>query len=304
MTKRTKAEIVLVLVALIWGTSYVVMDIAMTEVQPFTLIALRFVIAIIVVVPIALAMKKLKNISRETVIYGLYLAIFLLLSCIGATLAVRSTSVSNVGFLTSMTVAFTPFLARIFKKEKLTHKTMLVVIMAIVGVGLLTLKGSFQVAVGDLWALFSALTYSIVMLIVEKAVSKPNVDSFQLGIFQMGFGAILAVIVALFVEDFAIPKTTEGIVALLILGVVSTGVAYIAQVMAQAHTTAVRAGVTFASQPVFAGLSGLIIAGEVLSVKGYVGGALIVASLVIMSLDFGALRIGKWFAKKINRNTN
>ncbi len=299
MTKRTKAEIILVLVALIWGTSYVVMDIAMREIQPFTLIALRFVIATLVVVPIALAMKKLKNISKETVIFGMYLGFFLLLSCVGATLAVRGTSVSNVGFLTSMTVAFTPFLARIFNKEKLTQKTMLVVAMSVVGVGLLTLKGNFQVALGDLWALFSALTYAIVILIVEKAVSKPRVDSFQLGIFQMGFGAVFGLIVALALEDFAIPKTTEGIMALLILGVVSTGVAYIAQVMAQAHTTAVRAGVTFATQPVFAGLSAIVIAGELLSVKGYIGGALIVASLVIMSLDFGNLRIGKWFASKV-----
>ncbi len=301
MTKRTKAEIVLVLVALIWGTSYVVMDIAMSEVQPFTLIALRFVTAFIVVVPIALMMKKLKNISKETVIFGAYLGFFLLLSCVGATFAVRGTSISNVGFLTSMTVAFTPFLARIFKKEKITHKTMLVVGMAVVGVGLLTLKGSFEVAIGDLWALFSALAYAIVILIVEKALTKPSVDSFQLGIFQMGFGGIFGLIVAFALEDVVLPKTTEGIVAVLILGVLSTGVAYIAQVMAQKYTTAVRAGVTFATQPVFAGLSATIIAGEVLSIKGYLGGALIVASLVIMSLDFGNLRIGKWASKKFKK---
>ena len=109
MNKQLKADMMLVMVTLCWGISYYLMDLALTDLDPFTLNALRFLGAFAVAG--LLSFKKVKTVNRTTLKYSLLVGAALVFVYIGATFGVKYTTLSNSGFLCALTVVFTPLIA-------------------------------------------------------------------------------------------------------------------------------------------------------------------------------------------------
>lgn len=273
----------LVLVTLFWGVSYWLIDISLTVMDPFTLNTYRFLIAFFLAV--VMTYPNLKNVSRITIKYSAILGVALIFVYIGATFAVRYTSLSNAGFLCALTVVITPILGFVFLKQKLQKKLAIVVLMCLIGIGLLTLNEELKPALGDLLAIMAAVAYAIHLLITESAVKKEGVNAFHLGVFQLGFTGLFNLILALIVEEPKLPSTLDVWGAVLFLSIFCTGLAFIIQTVAQQYTSASHVGIIFSLEPVFAGLVAFILAGEVLAPRGYLGAGLLVASLFIMELE-------------------
>ena len=295
MNKQLKADLMLVLVTLCWGVSYYLMDLALTDMDPFTLNAHRFLGAFAVAG--LLSYKKVKDVNRITLKYSLLVGAALVFVYIGATFGVKYTTLSNSGFLCALTVVFTPLIAWVFLRQKLDRKMTLSVVMCFIGIALLTLKDDFSINLGnlkgDLLCIICAVAYAIDLLLTEKAVSHKEVDAYQLGVFQLGVTGLCNLILAIIVETPHFPTTGNVWGAVIFLSIFCTGVAFVVQPVAQQYTSASHVGVIFALEPVFAGIVAFALAGEVLSPKSYFGAVLMIASIFIMEIDFS-----RFFSRK------
>ncbi|HYE68590.1 MAG TPA: DMT family transporter [Anaerovoracaceae bacterium] len=287
MTKQMRADIMLLMVTLFWGVSYWLIDVSLADVGPFTLNALRFLIAFFIAV--IFAFPKLKTVNRTTMKYSAIIGVALLFVYIGATFGVKYTSLSNAGFLCALTVVITPILAYFFLKQKPEKKLAVVVVMCLIGIALLTLKENLRPALGDLFCIMAAFAYAVDLLLTEIAIIRKKVDALQLGVFQLGFTGLFNLIISFFVETPTLPHSMDAWTAVLFLSVFCTGIAFIAQALAQQYTSASHVGVIFSLEPVFAGIVAYFLAGEILSARAYVGAALLVSSLFIMELDIKKL---------------
>lgn len=290
--KQMQADLMLILVTLCWGVSYYLMDLSLVDMDPFTLNAHRFLGAFFIAA--AISWKKVKTVNKTTLKYSVLVGIALVFVYIGATFGVKYTSLSNSGFLCAMTVVFTPMISRVVLKEKQDRKVVTAVLMCFVGIALLTLKDDFSINIGnlkgDLLCLMCAFAYAIDLLLTEKAVSHEEVDAYQLGVFQLGVTGVCNLIMAFITEQPHLPSTPSIWGAVLFLAIFCTGVAFVVQPVAQQYTTAAHTGVIFALEPVFAAVVAVIFAHEILTLKSYFGAFLMVASVIVMEIDFGSFR--------------
>ena len=176
-------------------------------------------------------------------------------------------------------------LAFFIKKQKPDKKLAIVVLMCLIGVALMTLNERFQMAPGDIFCLMCAVSYAADLLITESAVSKEEVNAFQLGIFQLGFTGVIMLMLALLFEEPHLPASAPVWGAISFLAIFCTGVAFIVQAIAQQHTTASHVGVIFALEPVFAAIVAFVFAGERLLPRAYIGAAMMLIGVFAMELD-------------------
>lgn len=298
MTKQMKADFMLLMVTLFWGVSYWLIDVSLTETTPFALNAIRFLLAFFIAV--AMAFPKLKTVNRETLKYSIFIAVSLVFVYIGATFGVKYTSLSNAGFLCALTVVMTPVLAFVFLKQKLEKKLAFVVLLCLIGIALLSLKDNLRPALGDIFCILAAFAYAVDLIITEVAIIKKGINAFQLGVFSLGFTGLFQLILSLAVEKPVLPHTPKVWAAVLFLSIFCTGAAFIVQSLAQQYTSASHVGVIFSLEPVFAGIVAFFLAGEILSLRAYVGAALLIAGLFIMELDIRKLVTS--FSKIVRRS--
>ncbi len=290
--KQFQADMMLILVTLCWGISYYLMDVALSDMDPFTLNAHRFLGAFAVAA--LLSWKKLLNVNKTTLKYSVLVGVALVFVYIGATFGVKYTTLSNSGFLCALTVIFTPIIGFIFLRQRLSRKMLIAVLMCFVGIALLTLKDDFSINManlkGDLLCTMCGVAYAIDLLLTEKAVAHEEVDAFQLGVFQLGVTGVCNLILAFLVETPHFPTEPSIWGAVAFLSIFCTGVAFIVQPIAQQYTSASHTGVIFALEPVFAGIVAFVLVGEVLTAKAYLGAVLMVASIFVMEIDFTGLK--------------
>ncbi|WP_312354147.1 DMT family transporter [Aminipila sp.] len=287
MSKQIKADLMLMLVTLCWGVSYLLMDICLSEIGPLTLNAYRFLIAFFAAV--ALAFTKLKNVNKITLKYSAVIGLALTLVYIGVTYGVMYTSLSNAGFLCALTVVITPILTFLIKKETPNKKLILVLLLCLIGIALMTLNEQLKPALGDVLCIMCAFAYAVDLIIADTAVHKEEVNAFQLGVYQLGFTGLYILILALVLETPVLPVEPSVWASMLFLAVFCTGVAFIVQVIAQQYTSATHVGVIFALEPVFAAVAAFFFAGERLLPRAYLGAVLMLLGIFIMEIDMKSL---------------
>ena len=292
MKKNLKADLMLVIVTLGWGISYYLMDIALSDVDAFTLNAYRFLGAFFVAGLITF--NKIKSVNRETLKYSIFVGVALFFVYTGATFGVKYTTLSNSGFLCALAVMFVPIFEFLFFRKKPERKIVFAVTVSLIGIMLLTLEDDFSINMahlkGDLLCLMCAVAYAVDLVLTEKAVSHEEVDAFQLGVFQLGVTGILNMILAFMIEEPHMPQTPSVWGCVLFLSIFCTGIAFIVQAVAQQYTTASHVGIIFTLEPVFAGIVAFFLAGEVLTVKAYIGAALMIGALFITEIDFSGIK--------------
>lgn len=304
MSKSLKADLMLMLVTLGWGVSYLMMAICLKEIAPLTLNAYRFLIAFFVA--LLIAFPKLKNVNKVTLKYSAMIGGALTLVYIGATYGVMYTSLSNAGFLCALTVIITPILTFFIKKEPPSKKLVTVLLMCLTGIGLMTLNNQLKPALGDILCIMCAFAYAIDLMITDTAVHKEEVNAFQLGVYQLGFTGLYMLILALFLETPVLPSKPSIWASMLFLAIFCTGVAFIVQVVAQQYTSATHVGVIFALEPVFAAVAAYFFAGERLMPRAYIGALLMLAGIFILEVDFKRIlyKSGTFKEVKINNFDN
>lgn len=285
MKTYVKADLMLLMITIFWGTSCLLTKIGLGEIREFNLIALRFIMAF--ALSAAVFWKRIRQVDRQTVRYAAILSAILFTVYIAMTFGVKLTSVSSAGFLTCLAGVFIPIISFLFLKQKQEKKVLISIFLTLIGIILLTVNEGINFNLGDLLCTLCSLIYAVHIIVTGKLTVK--VDSVALGVLQLGFAGVYAIIFSFIFEGPVLPATVSSWLIVITLSVFCTGVAFIVQTVAQKYTSPVHTGFIFSLEPVFTAIVAFIFAGEILPLKGYIGGFLMVVSVMLVEIDFKAI---------------
>ncbi len=272
-----KANMLVMLVTLGWGFSYLFMKMGLDDIEEFNLLALRFGIAFLATGFVYF--KRLRRISLLTVGYGALLGAILFGVCEFILFGLKTTSTSNAGFLVGLTVIFVPMLSVILFRNRLDKSHLIGAVLAICGIGLLTLNEQLRINSGDLFCIAGGI-FNALFILVSDAANKKN-DSIAVGTLSLGFTAVYGLIFSIIFESPALPATGESWFAILALSLVCSAFCFIAQSVSLQFISPVQLGLMYALEPIFAAIIAFIFVGERLTVQGYIGALLVVAGILV-----------------------
>ena len=273
----------LVFITLVWGTTFVVVKDALETISPALLLALRFSAA-------GLLFSWVRP-PRQTLVPGLILGLLTFAGFATQTLGLVSTTASKAAFITGLSVVLTPIVSAAWFGNRVPPKAFLAAFVALTGLGLMTLMGPVGVTTGDIWVLGTALAYALYIVYLGEVAAQHSV--WALSAVQLWLMTALAWVWALpQVSTLAsVPLGTYG--AILYLAVVATALISVLQVSAQRVVPAYLAALIFVLEPVFAAIFAYFVRGETLGLLGWLGGALIVAAMLISEVRWKRLNVGK-----------
>lgn len=297
-SSHVKGDILMLAVTMIWGSSYIFMKMGLNTIEGFNLVGLRFGIAFIIAGIIFY--KRLLHIDFKTIKYGFVLGTIIFAAISTVTIGVKFTSVSNAGFLFSLTVIFVPLIVALYNRKRPETKIIVGVILSIVGIAFLTLNNNFEVGYGDILIILGALFYAFDIIVTDKWTK--DVDSLSLGILQLGFTGAWGMLFSFLFEQPHIPSTTEAWIAILALSILCSAIGFIGQTIAQQYTTPTHTGLIFSLEPVFAAIFAFIFIGEVLTAKGYIGAVLVLIGVLTAKIEFRKPVMKKTYRKIIDES--
>ncbi len=285
---RMKNNILLVLTALIWGCAFVAQSVGMDFVGPFTFNMARFLIGAIVLLPVIWFMDRQrktgaeKGAGQKTLIIGGI--------CCGIALAVASTlqqwgilftTVGKAGFITAMYIVIVPLLG-IFIGKKVRPLIIGCVAIAVVGFYFLCMTESLRLGLGDFLVLLCAIAFSIHILVIDHF--SPKVDGVKMSAIQFLTAAIISAVPTLLWEQPVLTEILQAWQPVLYAGVMSCGVAYTLQIIAQKNADPTVASLLLSLESVFSVLAGWVLLGQELSLKELFGCVLIFCAIILAQL--------------------
>lgn len=281
MNKQIKADLMLLMITVFWGASYMLTKLGLGNLEPFNLTAIRFIIAFIL--SAAVFHKQVLSADKKTIKYSLILGMLLVGMFISMTFGLQYTTASNAGFLISLSVVLIPIISFIFLKQKIEKKIILSLCLVLIGIALLTLDTQFRINVGDLLCILCALFCAVHVIVI--GIYTKEVDSIALGILQLGFAGLFCIIISMITEGVKLPNTPISWFSVLMLSIFCTAIGYIVQSTAQRYTSATHTGLILSLEPVFSAILSYIFLKETLAARGYVGALLMLLSVLIAELD-------------------
>lgn len=280
MNKQLQANFLIVLVALFWGSTYFLTKMAVAELEPFNLTALRFGTAFIITA--LFFFKRIREADRTVIKYSIILGVLAVIAVLSMTFGVQYTTASNAGFLISLSVVMIPLISVVVLKKRIKAKLLLSVILATIGIVCLTLNEQLTINKGDILCILCATSFAVQVLIMERIPK--SADSVAIGALQLGITAVVNFILSFFLENFTVPSDLKVWGVIVILGVFCTAFCYIIQIYALKNTSAIQAGIILSLEPVFSAIFAYIFLGELLSKQGYIGAILLFISVILAGI--------------------
>ncbi|MDM5330173.1 DMT family transporter [Neobacillus sp. CF12] len=287
--QKYMGEIALTITAIIWGSGFVASSISLEHFTPYQILAGRFIIGTIILSIIF--HKRLKNINKSTIIKGAVLGIFLYLAFALQTVGLQYTTPSKNAFLTAVNVVIVPFIAFVMYKRKIDMYELVGAILAMVGVGILSLKLSADINIGDLLTLGCAFGFAFHIFYTAKYVK--DSDPVSLTLIQMLTAAVIGSLVVVFKGETSVVIETEGLFSLLYLGVFSTTIAYLLQTVAQKMITETKAAIILSTEAFWGMVFSVAILNEVMTIKMVLGAILILCAIIISETKLPFLKKNK-----------
>ncbi|WP_110942865.1 DMT family transporter [Inediibacterium massiliense] len=293
MKKKTLyADLALLIVAFIWGSTFVVIKDVLSQTKPMGLMAMRFIVATALLSIIF--HKKLKKITKEEFVGGVVIGIFLYIALAVQTIGLIYTTAAKQSFLTTIYVVMVPFLTWIIYKKRPDMYSMIGAFLAIIGIGLLTIDESFSLSTlnkGDILTLSCALFFAFHIVAIEY-FSKDK-EPIVLSIVQFGVAAILFLVSALIFEPFTLNLNPSVMKAMLYLALAGTVFAYTIQNVAQKYTEASHTAIILSLESVFGSLLAVLVLGETLTMKMMLGCIVIFSGVILTETKLEFLKMGK-----------
>ncbi|MDR7072303.1 DMT family transporter [Fictibacillus barbaricus] len=297
MIKKTWfADANLLLVALVWGTTFVIVQRAIAFLQPYSFNTIRFSFAAIILLFFILFFKRkpLFHFKNTALLRnGMILGFFLYLGYGFQTVGLLYTTSSKGGFITGLSVVLVPLFSYLFLNQKLNWQIGISSLLALFGLYLLTIQNAFSINMGDGYILLCAISFALHIVFTGKFAK--TFDALCLTVVQLLTVSLCSFITALFSENwqamFASSKVfkPEVIVALLITALFATALAFLAQTYFQSFTTPARVALIFAMEPVFAAATAFIMINERLGSKAVFGCFLILLGMILSEVKISRL---------------
>jgi drug/metabolite transporter (DMT)-like permease len=266
----------LLAVAAAWGAAFVVMKPAIERQSVNSFLATRFVVAVVVM--IALRPSVLRKFNKEMILKGSLAGFFLGTGYIFQTLGLARTGAAITGFVTGLYVVLTPLIAAVFLKEKIKAFTWFCVVLATIGLALLSLRG-WSVGIGEALVFVSAIAFAAHIVTLSKW--SLGFDAYALTIVQLSICALLTGVISIG-QGYEKP-TDSGVWGVVIFtAVIATAVAFIVQTWSQAHMSSTKVAVILTMEVVFAALFAVAFGGESLTLQVSIGGAMVLLAMYLI----------------------
>lgn len=280
---RRASEVLLALVIIARATGYLFSKIGMSGLGIFNLLSLRFLIAAALLG--ALFFPRLRRLDRRSLRAGLIMGGLYFLVMTAELSGLKRTASSTVSFLENTAIVLVPLLGAVVSRRAPGKKAVLCALLALAGVGFLTLGSGVRFGAGELFSLLAATLYAGAILTTDRLTHNGGIDTLTSGIVQVATIGVLSLCASLVTETPRLPQTGMEWVSVLALAIVCSGFGFTLQPVAQAGTTADRAGMFCALNPLVASVLGVVFLNEHLAAKSLVGAALILAGILLSYLQ-------------------
>lgn len=272
------AAAALLLLAACWGSTFFLIKDLLHRVPTLDFLALRFAIASLVLLLVAprAIMRLSPDVRRHAVVLGALYG----LAQVMQTAGLAHTSASVSGFVTGLYVVCTPLLAAAILRTRILPLTWVAVVVATIGLGVLTLEG-LSVGYGEFITFVSAILYAL--HIVGLGAWSTPADALGMTILQIVVIAAMCSIATL-PDGFVLPQRASDWASVLYMAIVVGALALFAQTWAQAHLPPTRSAIIMSMEPVFASLFAVWLGGELLTGRIVVGGALVLLAMLTVEL--------------------
>ena len=278
------ASIGMLLATAIWGFAFVVVKEAVDVITPFYMLAFRFTIASVGMT--LLFFKRLVRLNKKIWLHGACLGFWLFLAYFLQTWGCKYTTAGKNAFITVTYVVIVPFLAWMFFHEKLDRWSVSSAILALLGVGILSLNGEAGINKGDIMTLACGFLYAVQLLFVDRYTKKE--DPILLTLVQIYIAAALSWICAPLFEG-AIPTAAlsgDMVIAMLYLGLGSSMIAFVLQNVGQKYTPPATAAVLLSMESVFGVVFSVIMLGEEMNIRMFTGCAIMFFAIIMAETKF------------------
>ena len=295
MSKKMKSNILLLLTAFIWGSAFVAQKSGMDYIEPFTYNGIRTFIGGLVLIPVIIFFTKKNNRQNGTeekvfdfekdkiaIIGGICCGLALFVASSLQQFGVSYTTAGKAGFITTLYVVFAPILSLLLRKKV---RPIMWVCAALGAVGLYLLcmtDASFSLQFGDMLVLLCAVAFAVHILVIDHF--SPKADGVKISCVQFLVSGVLGIICMFIFETPDLGNILACWLPILYAGVLSCGVAYTLQVVAQADADPTAASLILCLESVFAVISGAILLHESMSPRELMGCAVIFAAVIISNL--------------------
>ncbi len=282
------ADAALLLVALIWGSTFVMVKEAVASYPVFWFLALRFAFAVLALLPLVWIRARgrprenhaIPSAARKRprMIAPVLIGTALFAGYGFQTSGLQMTTPAKAGFVTGLSVVIVPVVAAVLLRQPPGRNAWIGVGLATGGLGLLTLQSGFRIDLGDLLVFLCALAFAAHILLTGRF--SPRIDSLLLTFGQIVTVTVLCGVMALATESPQ-PLTGNVLFAAAFTGVFATSAAFGIQTLAQKSTTATHTALVLSMEPVFAALFSYLLIGELLGPRQLVGCGLILAGMLV-----------------------
>ena len=290
ISSKVKADLILLLAAAIWGFAFVAQRVGMDYVGPFTYNGVRFSLGILVLLPFfyrrlqkggTLITTSAPSVRRKILAGSLLTGLFLFGGVALQQLGLQKTTAGKAGFLTELYVVFVPMIGLVFG-QKINLYIWAGVLFSITGLYFMSITSGFSLGPGDALVLMCSFVFAFHVLMIGWL--SPQMDSILLALIQFSVTAILNLAVAFSIELISLAKIAEAWLPICYGGILSVGIAYTLQIIAQKTAHPAYVSIILGLEAVFAVIGGMALLNESMSMRMFFGCCLMMAGTALVQM--------------------
>ncbi len=285
--RQLLADVSLLLVTAIWGGTFVMVKEAVSAFPVFAFLFIRFTLATLSLLPLRSWLEGRFRFFRpmgarggiHALAAGALLGVVLTAGYGFQTFGLQYTTPAKAGFITGLSVVMVPILATVLMRKPPEPGIWWGVILATVGLALLSLNRDLRPQLGDVLVFFCAISFALHILVTGHLA--PGHAPLLLTLGQLATTAILSGIISLAWEWPWPPLNTQMLFAAFFTGLLASTLAFTLQTLAQRFTTPSHTALIFSTEPVFAAMFSFLLAAEPITLRTVAGGSLILAGMLV-----------------------
>lgn len=283
---RPLGIIILLITAIIWGSSFVAQSIGMESIDAFTFTGIRTTLGMLFLLPFTLLINKGYDFSRKTLRAGLILGVVFSLAQNFQQFAFYYSTSGKIAFITAFYMFFVPLFSVIFMKKKIAILTWVSIMMGLAGLFFLCIDPGDITAInfGDILALVCAVFYAVQIMLIDKYLGE-GINGIQMSFMQFFVAAIISVAAMFIFEKPDLANIKTAAPSLLYSGIMSCGIAYTLQIVGQKYTSPVIASLLMCLESVFAVISAALILHEGMLPREIAGCIIMFSAIIISQLS-------------------
>ena len=286
--RRTKPQgvILLLITAIIWGSSFVAQSIGMQSIDAFTFTGIRTTLGMLFLLPFTLIINKGFDFKRSTLKKGLILGVVFSIAQNFQQFAFYYSTSGKIAFITAFYMFFVPLISVMFLRKKIAVLTWVSIFIGLLGLFLLCIdpKDLTNINMGDILALICAIFYAVQIILIDKFL-EDGTSGVQLSFMQFFVAAIISIVAMFIFEKPVIADIKTAAPSLLYSGIMSCGIAYTLQIVGQKHASPVVASLLMCLESVFAVITAAIVLHENMLPREMAGCVIMFGAIILSQVS-------------------